>query len=114
MHSQTGQQGVVPTKTIDSTEKQQQLSPFINDAIFVKQVEPIETTINKYNTDNYHFMLQSTNDLLTRRNGYSSSYAYEPPCYGFPLEINIRSRIKPEDVFPIKGNTQFKKCIKLE
>lgn len=45
---------------------------------------------------------------------YSQTSAYEEPCHGFPLEINIRSRIKPEDVFPIRGKSQLKKCIKLK
>lgn len=49
--------------------------------------------------------------------GYESSYGEadsDEPCFGFPLEINVKSRIKPEDVFPIRGKSQFKKCIKLE
>lgn len=44
---------------------------------------------------------------------HSSSYENEPPCYGFPLEVNIKSRIKMDQLFPIHGNSQFKKCIKI-
>ncbi|KAG9509283.1 hypothetical protein GZH46_02207, partial [Fragariocoptes setiger] len=50
-----------------------------------------------------------------RRSGYSyTSGNYETPCVGFPLEINIRSRIIPDQLFPIHGNSQMKKCIPLE
>lgn len=38
---------------------------------------------------------------------------YEGPCYGFPLEVNIKSRIKMDQLFPIHGNSQYKKCIKV-
>lgn len=48
-----------------------------------------------------------------KRQTYESSYEKEPPCYGFPLEVNIKSRIKLDQVFPIHGKSQFKKCIKL-
>jgi len=48
-----------------------------------------------------------------KRQAYESSYENEAPCYGFPLEINVRSRIKFDQVFPIKGKSQFKKCIKV-
>lgn len=44
---------------------------------------------------------------------HQSSYENEEPCHGFPLEINVKSRIKMDQLFPIKGNSQFKKCIKL-
>lgn len=51
----------------------------------------------------------------SERTGYESGYSgYEEPCYGFPLEIRIKSRIKPENVFPILGKSKFEKCIKLE
>lgn len=46
---------------------------------------------------------------VKRQISYTSNY--RKPCFGFPLEINIRSRIKPEDVFPIYGRSQIKKCI---
>lgn len=48
-----------------------------------------------------------------KRQAYESSYENEPPCYGFPLEINIKSRIKMDQIFPIHGKSQIKKCIKL-
>ena len=44
---------------------------------------------------------------------YQSGYNGERLCHGFPLEINVRSRIKMEQVFPIHGKSQFKKCIKV-
>lgn len=44
---------------------------------------------------------------------YESSYEKEPPCFGFPLEVNVKSRIKLDQVFPIHGNSQLKKCVKL-
>lgn len=43
---------------------------------------------------------------------YQSGYSREPPCYGFPLEVNVKSRIKLDRIFPIYGNSQFKKCVK--
>lgn len=49
-----------------------------------------------------------------KRQVYESSYEHEPPCFGFPLEINVRSRIKLDQMFPIQGKSQFKKCVKLE
>lgn len=56
-----------------------------------------------------------TNKRVKRQAGgyYESSYEKEPPCYGFPLEVNIKSRIKMDQVFPIFGNSQYKKCIKV-
>ena len=48
-----------------------------------------------------------------KRQAYESSYQNEPPCYGFPLEINVKSRIKLGQIFPIHGKSQFKKCIKV-
>lgn len=53
------------------------------------------------------------NNHRVKRQVYESSYENEPPCYGFPLEVNVRSRIKFDQVFPIRGNSQFKKCIKV-
>lgn len=50
---------------------------------------------------------------VKRQVNYESSYEKEPPCYGFPLEVNIKSRIKMDQVFPIYGNSQYKKCIKV-
>lgn len=47
-----------------------------------------------------------------KRQVYSSSYE-EGPCYGFPLEVNVKSRIKLDQIFPIHGKSQFKKCIKV-
>lgn len=44
---------------------------------------------------------------------YQSGYDGEQQCYGFPLEINVRSRIKMDQIFPIHGRSQFKKCIKV-
>lgn len=48
-----------------------------------------------------------------KRQAYETS-SYEPPCRGFPLEINIKSRIKFDQIFPIKGNSQIKKCVRFE
>lgn len=45
---------------------------------------------------------------------YKSGYDGNKPCHGFPLEINVRSRIKLDQVFPIYGNSQMKKCVKLQ
>jgi len=42
---------------------------------------------------------------------YQSGYNGHERCRGFPLEINVRSRIKPDQMFPIHGNSQIKKCI---
>lgn len=50
---------------------------------------------------------------VKRQVNYESSYEKEPPCYGFPLEINVKSRIKMDQIFPIYGNSQFKKCVKV-
>lgn len=50
---------------------------------------------------------------VKRQVHYQSGYEREPPCYGFPLEVNIRSRIKMDQLFPIQGNSQYKKCIKV-
>lgn len=50
--------------------------------------------------------------LEPRNYHYQSGYPREPPCYGFPLEVNVRSRIKMDRLFPIYGNSQHKKCIK--
>lgn len=50
---------------------------------------------------------------VKRQVNYESSYEKEPPCYGFPLEVNIKSRIKMDQIFPIYGNSQYKKCIKV-
>lgn len=55
----------------------------------------------------------SNNHLRLKRQVYQSSYENEPICYGFPLEVNIKSRIKMDQIFPIFGNSQFKKCIKV-
>lgn len=55
----------------------------------------------------------SSAHLRVRRQAYESSYENEPPCYGFPLEVNIKSRIKLDQVFPIHGKSQYKKCIKV-
>lgn len=52
--------------------------------------------------------------LRTKRQVYyQSGYDGERQCHGFPLEINVRSRIKMDQVFPIHGKSQFKKCIKV-
>lgn len=46
-----------------------------------------------------------------RQVSYSSNY--EQPCEGFPLEVNINSRVKlNERIFPIFGKSQIKKCVK--
>lgn len=45
---------------------------------------------------------------------YSSGYNGQPNCHGFPLEINVRSRVKMDQMFPIHGNSQMKKCIRFE
>lgn len=50
--------------------------------------------------------------LRVKRQVYHQS-TYEGPCYGFPLEINIKSRVKMDRLFPIHGNSQYKKCIKV-
>lgn len=50
---------------------------------------------------------------VKRQAHYESSYEKEPPCYGFPLEVHIKSRIKMDQIFPIFGKSQFKKCIKV-
>lgn len=45
---------------------------------------------------------------------YSSGYNGQKDCQGFPLEINVRSRIKMDRLFPIHGNSQVKKCVRFE
>lgn len=45
---------------------------------------------------------------------YSSGYNGQPNCHGFPLEINVKSRVKMDQMFPIYGNSQMKKCIRFE
>lgn len=45
---------------------------------------------------------------------YSSGYNGQQNCQGFPLEINVRSRIKMDRLFPIHGNSQVKKCVRFE
>lgn len=47
-----------------------------------------------------------------KRQVYMSSHE-EGPCHGFPLEINVKSRVKLDQIFPIHGKSQFKKCIKV-
>lgn len=54
-----------------------------------------------------------TSRRVKRQAHYESRYENEPPCYGFPLEVNIKSRIKMDNIFPIHGNSQMKKCIKV-
>lgn len=49
---------------------------------------------------------------VKRQISYSSGYEKGKPCHGFPLEINVRSRIKMDQLFPIHGNSQMKKCVK--
>lgn len=43
---------------------------------------------------------------------YESGYDGEANCEGFPLEVNIRSRVKLDRLFPIYGKSQIKKCVK--
>lgn len=45
---------------------------------------------------------------------YESGYDGNANCEGFPLEINVRSRIKLDRIFPIHGKSQMKKCIKFK
>lgn len=45
---------------------------------------------------------------------YQSGYNGETKCDGFPLEVNVRSRIKLDRIFPIHGKSQMKKCIKIK
>lgn len=47
---------------------------------------------------------------VKRQISYSSNY--EGPCEGFPLEVNIKSRLKLDSLFPIHGRSQLKKCLK--
>ena len=44
---------------------------------------------------------------------YKSGYNGSNKCHGFPLEVNVRSRIKMDQVFPIYGKSQMKKCVKV-
>lgn len=48
---------------------------------------------------------------VKRQVSYTSDY--DRPCYGFPLEINVKSRIKMDNVFPIFGKSQVRKCVDL-
>lgn len=51
---------------------------------------------------------------VKRQINYQSGYeGHEEPCYGFPLEVNVKSRIKLDGIFPIHGKSQHKKCIKV-
>lgn len=55
-----------------------------------------------------------TGHLRVKRQIYMSSHEeQEGPCYGFPLEVNVKSRIKLDRIFPIHGKSQYKKCIKV-
>lgn len=44
---------------------------------------------------------------------YESGYDGQANCEGFPLEINVRSRIKLDQIFPIFGKSQMRKCVKI-
>lgn len=50
---------------------------------------------------------------MKRQVYYQSGYDGEKNCHGFPLEINVRSRIKMDRLFPIHGKSQFRKCVKV-
>lgn len=54
-----------------------------------------------------------TKSKLRKKRQVSYTSGYERPCHGFPLEINVKSRIKMDQVFPIFGRSQIKKCVDL-
>jgi hypothetical protein len=54
----------------------------------------------------------SLHSRVKRQVYYESGYDGHTNCEGFPLEINVRSRIKLDRIFPIHGKSQIKKCIK--
>lgn len=51
---------------------------------------------------------------MKRQVYYESGYDGNTNCEGFPLEINVRSRIKLDRIFPIHGKSQIKKCVKIK
>lgn len=91
---------------------QQQLDQRSAGAFILPTEEQEELTNN-----NGHGLVQLNKRSKRQANYYESSYGddddHKKPCYGFPLEVNVKSRIKMDQVFPIFGKSQFKKCIKL-
>lgn len=65
-----------------------------------------------YNDGTAHHGASNAEHIRTKRQVYyQSGYNGKERCHGFPLEINVRSRVKMDRLFPIHGNSQIKKCI---
>lgn len=89
------------------------LNPMINVAIARKFLDDLQESeqANEDNADLDDKHRFEPKVRTKRQISYNSNY--EQPCEGFPLEVNIKSRVKlNERIFPIFGKSQIKKCVK--